>query len=78
MKPTERELVEQLAERVRVELTAAGFDLTAGARERVASQRPAPSVGQVDRDRVAAEAVAVCRPARFCGRTGSSRWGRRR
>ena len=59
VKPTERETPEQLAERVRVELAGAGFDFTPGARERVASRRPAPSVGQVDRDRVAAEAVAV-------------------
>ena len=58
-KPGERESAEQLAERVRVELAEAGFDFTPGARQRVARQRPAPSVGQVDRDAAAAEAVAV-------------------
>lgn len=64
-KPTERETVEQLAERVRVELVAAGFDFTPGARQRTGpdlADPPGPglvSVGQVDRDGVAGEAVAV-------------------
>ncbi len=61
-KPAERESVEQLAERVRVELEAAGFDFTPGAHKRIGWDPTGPgfvSVGQVERDQVAAEAVAV-------------------
>ena len=57
-KPTERETPEQLAERVRVELAEAGFDFTAGARRPVQLEAGV-SVGGVEREAVAAEAVAV-------------------
>jgi len=58
-KPGERETPEQLAERVRLELADAGFDFTPGAFLATTSHRTTWSVGQVDRDQVAAEAVAV-------------------
>jgi hypothetical protein len=61
-KPGERETPEQLSERVRVELAEAGFDFTPGAHEHDrGGPDPAavPSVAAVDRDAVAAEAVAV-------------------
>ncbi len=64
-KPIERETPEQLCERVRVELAAAGFDFTPQAHEHtgwdrsVLSQPALVSVGQVDRDELATEAVAV-------------------
>jgi exodeoxyribonuclease V alpha subunit len=62
-KPGERETPAEMSERVRVELAGAGFDFTPGAHEHDRSGLdPAavvPSVAQVDRDAVAAEAVAV-------------------
>ena len=57
-KPGERESPELLAERVRVELAGAGFDFTPGSRRPVELE-VGVSVGGVDRDGVAAEAVAV-------------------
>ncbi|MDA8062304.1 MAG: AAA family ATPase [Actinomycetota bacterium] len=61
-KPLERETPGQVAERVRVELAAAGFDFTPG---RLVVDEPARavpvtvSVGGVDRDALAAEAVSA-------------------
>ena len=52
-----QETAVEMSERVRVELAGAGFDFTPGARSAV---EPAGlSVGQVDRDQVAVEAIAV-------------------
>ena len=59
VKAGERETPEQLSERVRGELAAAGFDFTLGARQRVEADRTARSVGQVDREQVAEAVVAV-------------------
>jgi conjugative relaxase-like TrwC/TraI family protein len=56
-KPHVHESPGELSERVRVELAAAGFDFTPGARSAV--ELVGLSVGQVDRDHVAAEAIAV-------------------
>jgi len=59
-KPVGRESAEEMSERVRVELAAAGYDFTLGARWPVVGwEQAGVSVGAVDRDRVAAEAVAV-------------------
>ena len=58
-KPYERETPEDMAERVRVELAEVGLDFTPGARTRLVEQERVVSVGQMDRDRVAGEAVAV-------------------
>jgi len=57
-KPGERESPEELSERIRVELAEAGFDFTPGARRPVQLEA-GMSVGQIDRDGLAAEAVAV-------------------
>ena len=57
-KPGERETPELLAERVRVELAGAGFDFTPRVPP-AGRARGGVSVGGVDRDGVAAEAVAV-------------------
>ena len=56
----------ELAERVRLELAAAGFDFTPHHRDRAKPlARPAaPSVAQVERDQVAAEVVAALSAAR--------------
>src|SRR5664280_362141 len=52
-----QETAVEMSERVRVELAGAGFDFTPGARSAV---EPAGlSVGQVDRDQVAVEAIAA-------------------
>lgn len=66
-KPGERETPEQLSERVRVELAEAGFDFTPGAHERTGPDPAASavlSVGQVDRDQLAGEVVAVLSAAK--------------
>jgi exodeoxyribonuclease V alpha subunit len=60
VKPYERETPEELSVRVGVELAEAGFDFSPGAhRQRISPDRAALSVGQVDRDRVAEDVVAV-------------------
>ena len=59
-KPYVRETPEEMSERVRVELAEVGLDFTPGARTRLVEQDQAMvSVGQVDRDGMAGEAVAV-------------------
>lgn len=66
-KPHDGESVEEMVERVRVELADAGFDFTPGARRRYGHDlggQPAAgvvglSVGEVDCDRVADDVVAV-------------------
>ena len=57
-KPGEPETPQQLAERIRVELAEAGFDFTPGARQPVQAKRGL-SVGQIDRDVLAEETVAL-------------------
>jgi exodeoxyribonuclease V alpha subunit len=56
-KSKEREGPEELAARVRIELEDAGFDFTLAARQPVRTERI--PVAEVDRDAVAADAVAV-------------------
>ncbi len=75
-KPSVRESAEELSERVAIELEAAGFDFIPGAHKRIgwdhsavsspaSLEQPSPavvSVGQVGRDELAEEAVAVLSP----------------
>jgi len=62
-KPHGGETPEQMGERVRVELAAAGFDFTPGAMQRAVDEpvraQAMVSVGRVDRDRLAGDVVAV-------------------